>query len=337
MDNVTHTLFGVTMARAGLQRLTPSATLLLILSANIPDIDIVALAGGPLAYLETHRGYTHTFLALPFLALLCVGLTALLTRKKLPFGAAWLVACLGVGSHLLLDWTNSYGVRPFLPFSSQWFYLDLNALYDVVIIAALLLALFVPWFGRLIESEIGARNKHRGQASAIAALLFLVLFDAARLNLHDRAVAQLNAESYDGDDPVKVAALPGPFNPLHWRGVVETETAYRLVPVNVFQLQGGTDSRVFYKPARSKDYLAVMQTEPFRYMAYFSRFPVWGEEPVDIDSALGKRLDLTDLRFGTPGEGSFHAIATLTPNGQIVGSYFTFDLARSEAKAAKSH
>ena len=37
---------------------------------------------------------------------------------------------LGVASHLLLDWTNSYGIRLLFPFSLQWFHLDLNALTD---------------------------------------------------------------------------------------------------------------------------------------------------------------------------------------------------------------
>lgn len=335
MDNVTHTLIGVTLARAGLQRVTPSATVLLVLSANIPDIDILALAGGQLSYLEAHRGYTHTLLALPFLALACVALTALLTRKKLAIGPAWAACCIGVASHLLLDWTNSYGVRPFLPFSSRWFYLDLNALYDFVILGAMLLALFVPWFVRLIETEIGSRKKRRGQGSAIAALLFILLFDGVRFTLHERAVNDLAAETYDGEQPLKVAALPGPFNPLRWTGVVETESAYRLIPVSAFQMEGGTDSRVFYKPAKSKEYLAVMKTEPFRYMAYFSRFPVWGEQPVEVDASLGKRLDLTDLRFGTPGQGGFHAIAILTSTGQIAHSYFTFNLPRSGANAAR--
>ncbi len=327
MDNVTHTLFGVTLARAGLQRLTPSATLLLILSANIPDIDILALTGGQLSYLENHRGYTHTFLALPFLALACVGLTALLARKKLPLGPAWIVACVGVGSHLLLDWTNSYGVRPFLPFSSRWFYLDLNALYDVVILAAMLLALFVPWFIGLIESEIGGRKKIKGQGSAIVALLSLLLFEGGRYTLHDRALAELQAHDYDGEEAIRVAALPEPISPLHWRGVVETPGAFRLVPVSAFELNGGSDSRVFYKPEKSSAYVVATNTEPFRYMAYFSRFPVWGEQPVEVDRLLGKRLDMTDLRFGAPGEGTFHAIAILTPDGRMAKNYFTFDLA----------
>ena len=324
MDNVTHTLLGVTLSRAGFNRVCPHATLLLILSANIPDIDVVALAGGQLSYLETHRGYTHTFLALPFLALVCVGLTALLTRTKLPLWNAWAVAGVGVASHLLLDWTNSYGVRPFLPFSSRWFYLDLNALYDVVMLAAMLLALALPWFVNLVGSEIGTPKKRSGQGSAIAVLLFLLLFECGRWSLHQSAVNELNSRIYDGEQPVSVAALPEPISPLHWTGVVETQDAFRLLPVYALGLDNGSDSRIFSKPEESAAYRSAKATEPFRYMSYFSRFPVWGFEPIELNAGVGKRVDLTDLRFGIPGRGGFHAIAVIDGAGRDEMSVFSF-------------
>jgi inner membrane protein len=324
MDNVTHTLFGVTLARAGLQRVCPHATLLLILSANIPDIDIVALAGGSLAYLEAHRGYTHTFLALPVLALACVGLTALLTRTRLPLWRAWGVACAGVASHLLLDWTNSYGVRPFLPFSSRWFYLDLNGLYDLVMLAAMFLALALPWFVGLVGSEIGVPKKRTGQGSAITVLLFLILFDYARWTLHENALNELNSRMYTGEQPVNVAALPDPVNPWQWTGVVETQDAFRLVRTDALSFNNGSDSLIFSKPPQSAAYGAAKATEPFRYLSYFSRFPVWGFEPIELNSRVAKRADLTDLRFGTPGRGGFHAIAEIDAAGHVAMSEFTF-------------
>ena len=98
MDNVTHTLTGLALARAGLNRFSVHATALLIISANAPDIDIVAALKGPLAYLEAHRGYTHCLLCLPLLALLSVLAVAAVFRRKLPWTKAWLLCCAGVGS-----------------------------------------------------------------------------------------------------------------------------------------------------------------------------------------------------------------------------------------------
>jgi inner membrane protein len=70
MDNLTHTLTGVLLARAGLNRVAPRATLTLVLAVNAPDIDVVARWRGSLAYLHYHRGPTHSLAALPVLAAL---------------------------------------------------------------------------------------------------------------------------------------------------------------------------------------------------------------------------------------------------------------------------
>src|SRR6266702_2657712 len=155
MDNISHSLTGLALARSGLNRVCPHATLLMILSANTPDIDIVALRGGPLSYLEWHRGYSHSLFCLPLMALLPVLVVAASYRQKLPWLRAWLLCCIGVGSHLLMDWTNSYGVRFLLPFSSAWFHLDLNGLYDGWILAVLVFAALWPVFSQLVSTEIG--------------------------------------------------------------------------------------------------------------------------------------------------------------------------------------
>ena len=65
MDNLTHTLAGVMLSRAGLNRVAPRATLVLALAANAPDIDIVTRGWGSLAYLHHHRGLSHSLLAVP--------------------------------------------------------------------------------------------------------------------------------------------------------------------------------------------------------------------------------------------------------------------------------
>ena len=130
MDNVTHTLTGLALSRAGLNIHVPRATFLLIVAANIPDIDMITLFEGRLRNLEIHRGYSHALIGLPFMAVISVLLTALVFRSRLPWFTAWLVSCVGVASHLLLDWSMTYGVRLLLPFSSSWYYLDIFNLID---------------------------------------------------------------------------------------------------------------------------------------------------------------------------------------------------------------
>ena len=326
MDNVTHSLTGLALSRIGLGRWCPRATLLLILSANAPDVDVVTAFRGPLAYFEAHRGYTHSLVMLPLMALLTVLLVGLPFRRKLPWLTAYVLACIGVASHLLLDWTNSYGVRLLLPFSPRWFYLDVNALYDVSILAVLLLAAIWPMFARLVSSEIGARGPS-GKGSAVFALAFFVFFDIGRAVLHGRAVAQLDARLYDDAPPLRTSALPDRFSPFRWTGIVETEASYLLTPVDTFGDFAPENSEKFYKPPMLP-LERVNSTPPFHYLLYFARFPVWSIQPVLLNEGEGTRLELTDLRFGTPGSGSFHCVALQNRNGQLLLFTFTFGSGR---------
>ena len=141
MENFSHTLLGLSLAKAGLERATPLATTALIISSNLPDIDnLTWLFGGTVSSLEHHRGFTHAFLGIGVLAAsLTLALTFLDRRFRLhsdPFRRPlrplriFMLSCLGGLGHTWMDFTNAYGVRPFLPFSGQWFYGDLVFIVD---------------------------------------------------------------------------------------------------------------------------------------------------------------------------------------------------------------
>ncbi len=141
MENLAHTLLGLSMAKSGLERVTPLATATLVISSNLPDIDVVVqLSGGTVSYLEHHRGFTHSFLGLAVLSIALAGLLVFLDRmfrlRRDPFrrpirpARVMALAFLGGLGHLVMDFTNSYGVRPFLPFSARWFYGDLAFVVD---------------------------------------------------------------------------------------------------------------------------------------------------------------------------------------------------------------
>src|SRR6185295_18225495 len=113
MENLTHTLVGLMLARVGLEKTTPRGAGMLMLAANVPDIDGVYWFGGALPYIEHHRTYTHSLTFLPLMALLPM----LLVRATFSW-RAYLASMAAVLSHLLLDCTNFYGVPLALPFSS---------------------------------------------------------------------------------------------------------------------------------------------------------------------------------------------------------------------------
>lgn len=139
MDNLTHSLVGLAAAKAGLERLSPGATAVCVLAANAPDADILATLGGRWFYLHHHRGITHSIVGTFIMALLVPGLFWLVDRllarlrgrkPKVKFRGLLLASLILSASHPILDWTNNYGIRPFLPWSGQWFYGDLVFIVD---------------------------------------------------------------------------------------------------------------------------------------------------------------------------------------------------------------
>ncbi len=139
MDNLTHSLVGLAAAKAGLERLSPGATAVAVLAANGPDIDILAALGGKWFYLHHHRGITHSLVGTLALALLipslfyAVDLLVSRVRKRprrVRFLGLLVVSLVVSASHPLMDWTNNYGVRPFLPWDGRWYYGDLVFIVD---------------------------------------------------------------------------------------------------------------------------------------------------------------------------------------------------------------
>lgn len=143
MDNLTHSLIGLAAAKAGLEKLSPGATTLCVLAANAPDADIVVLIfAGRWAYLQQHRGVSHSIagvllfaLALPLVFYLGDRLLARLGRprnreKRVKLPGLLLASAVVTVTHPLMDWTNNYGVRPLLPWNPRWFYGDFVFVID---------------------------------------------------------------------------------------------------------------------------------------------------------------------------------------------------------------
>jgi inner membrane protein len=140
MDGLTHSLVGLTSAKAGLERWSPYTTVVCILSANAPDIDVISgFFGGRWTLLHYHRGITHSIigtLALGFLipSIFYAVNRAIAQRRKRPpqirYRGLLMASLIAAATHPLMDWTNNYGVRPLLPWSGKWFYGDLVFIID---------------------------------------------------------------------------------------------------------------------------------------------------------------------------------------------------------------
>jgi len=147
MDNITHTLAAVAIAKTGVGRASRLAFPAIIVAANFPDLDFVArYFGGMAAYFVYHRGVTHSLSGLliqvPLLATLFWviekvfyrGATAKATGPPAAARTSWcglgFAVALGLATQPLFDWFNTYGVRPWLPFDETWHYGDLAFIID---------------------------------------------------------------------------------------------------------------------------------------------------------------------------------------------------------------
>ncbi len=323
MDPLTHSATGLFLGRAGLNRYCPQAPWILFLAANAPDVDIVTLLGGQLNYLHYHRHLTHSLPTLPVMALLPVLAVRLFTRKPFRWLAAYAISCLAVASHLLLDWTNVYGIRLLLPFSNRWYRLDLTSVIDLWLWATLLLALIGPVLVRLVNAEIGARGKVAGRGFAVFALLFVLGYNAARAVLHARATAILDARLYAGATPQRVAALPSPINPLAWRGLVETGEFYAVQDFTVLEDFDPSRAAIFYKAEPSPVISAANRTDVFRIFLDFSQFPLERTLPVPEPEGA-TRVDVVDMRFGTPAKPGFAAFGIIGQHLEVIQAGFGF-------------
>jgi len=315
MDNLTHTLVGLMLARVGLEKTTPRGAGMMMLAANAPDVDAVVWFTGTMRYIEYHRTYTHTLTFLPLVALLPM----LLVRAKFSW-QTYVASVIGVLSHLLLDWTNSYGIPLALPFSAHYFRLDIANIADLWIWVILLGAVAATALSRLVSREIGeTKSTGARRGWAWVALAFLLAYEGTRVVTHARAIAIMSARLYEGAPPLSVTALPNSFNPLTWRGVVEGVDFALIVPVDISGEYDPRAGRIYRSPAPVPGMEAALRTHAFAVFSRWSQLPFWRVTPVDG----GLRVDLIDLRFGNPDRPGFAGVsATVDRSGNVLRSGF---------------
>jgi inner membrane protein len=297
MEPVTHLLTGACISRAGINRKTGWATFALVIAAEAADLDMLWDVRGPVAALEHHRGITHSLIAAPFMALAVVGFTALVAaawgrirRKKvqprLPihWGWLWFGALLADLSHLALDYTNSYGLRPFKPFNMHWYAWSIVSIFDPWIFGVLVLALVIPALLKLTDQEIGDRRRRfRGRGWAWFALIFVLLYWSVRNAEHLHAEALLRNGSYMTAPMERVAAEPTMADPFRWVGLVETPNAFRIVRIDTASKQLTLSPVPVYKPAVTPAVAAAKQCYLGRIYLDWAKWPVvedMGEIPI---------------------------------------------------------
>lgn len=332
MDNLTHTLFALTLTRTPLGRGGRGSMSALILASNAPDIDVVTTAGGALRYLQWHRGPTHGLMGVIGLGLVTAGLVwaggRVLDPERAAQGASYrtlaLVSIIGVLLHVLMDLPTPYGSRILSPFDWRWYSLDLIPIVDVYLLVALGAGL-----------ALGARSEAAGRRSAAIVLAFMMANYAVRGAAHERALTlaprvfdPLLPERCDPSAPsrtmidmwprsplpsaersparpclIEIAALPSFSTPFHWRLIAQLSDAYESRDINVLdgRLRGpranveAMGRSAVRSPNRwTPPVFAAAGTEVGRIFLGFSRFPA-ARAFVNPDGTTTVRW--TEMRF----------------------------------------
>lgn len=260
MDNLTHSLFGLTVARTPLGRTGRGTTVALLLASNAPDIDIITAIGGTASYLQWHRGPTHGPIGVAGLSLLCALIAQALAKWRskptddpvAPLSALWPIAILGVVCHVLMDLPTSYGTRPLSPFSWTWFAEDWMPIVDIYLWAILGGGLLLTRrAARITGTDLRVRNAMlalglvAGVYGVRAASHRLALADAPRVfgaqlpprcadataegRWIDRwpvARATTPRDASAGRCLIEIAAFPDFFSPFRWQLVAQLSNAY---------------------------------------------------------------------------------------------------------------
>jgi membrane-bound metal-dependent hydrolase YbcI (DUF457 family) len=163
MDPITHGITGALLGKGFFsKREAKAAIFVATLGAVFPDIDMVAeiVSRDPLAIVKYHRSITHSFVAMPFFAMLLAALTPPVLRcmkrrfaslhdwEAPSFWKLTLIYTVGIASHIILDGMTSFGTRIWYPISKERVAWDLLFIVDFTFMAVLLAPQVIAWIYR---------------------------------------------------------------------------------------------------------------------------------------------------------------------------------------------
>jgi inner membrane protein len=344
MENLAHSLLGVTLARTKLGKRVPYATPALLIAANLPDADVVVSFWGSLYYLLHHRGITHSILGVFVLSIVLALILWLLGRWRAPsrysFPGILGVVTLTSFTHPLLDYTNSYGLRPFLPFLDNWYYGDIVFIVDpylwlllggavlltarrrlfarilwglVILLLSSVVLLFslyggeTPWlpvfwfFGLAILAIMKWRRPVWGPSLAVGVLGVLLVYWTALSLLHYQALSAARSQiAHSHPHHERLAVTPRPATPFEWDLLFEDEQNVYYGIVDLPQ-RSASVLQSFARNIEDPAVQAALNTCPGAVISHFARFKFF---EVSRDSE-GPVVIARDARFARDRDAGF--------------------------------
>jgi inner membrane protein len=307
MDTLTHGIAGSVLTRSLTPR--PGARPALVLGAiagMFPDCDFLFMADR-MSYLRNHRGWTHSFVALPVFAL-GLALIGKLAFRRARLPQLWVFCAAAIASHILLDWITSFGTMFLVPLSRTRYSLDWVFILD-------------PFLTGTAAVALVAALLWRGRARAIAAVgtVLLCTYVAFCAVQHGRALAawrRIDAPAAGA----RIAVLPQFLSPFRWLGLSDREGEIHVAFFDIGPFARGVPnprpperpseilrslsdfypppSRAvllqFRKPPESRLLVAARALPDVQTYLAFARFPL---ATVDPEPDGGAAITWEDLRF----------------------------------------
>ncbi|MCS6883949.1 MAG: metal-dependent hydrolase [Acidobacteriota bacterium] len=341
MDNLTHSLFSSFLYRAYFESRMRTNLSLWIVGANLPDIDIVSLFWSRSAYLEHHRGITHSVVGILLEApILALAFYLWSRRQKKPLSYTYLLfsSLITLATHPLLDWLNDYGIRPWLPFDNRWYYGDLLFVVDPLIWlllgAGLYLTsknsfrtkLFYGFIGTLIWLLVLSAPQPTGLFKLIWTALFLVVVITKRpqpsttytvvtglllcylLLLAAMQQKALLLAASTMPSQARFSVSPTVANPFEWRVYAQDSDWFYYGRVNVLRNSTGQTISKIASYIRHPAAVKARMTSEGMVAFDFCRYPI-----VEIDTTQSRtRVTITDGRYTEPTEKQRKSFSTIT-------------------------
>jgi inner membrane protein len=333
LEPITHFLTGAILARTGFNRKTALATATMTLAAEAPDLDVLWSFKGPVVGFAHHRGFTHSFVGLILVSAVVTGFMYLVWRLRgrrtnlpnLParWGLLFLFAYIAGLSHILLDYTNNYGVRPFWPFWEKWYSWGVAFIVEPPILIILLVGLLLP---SLLSRSKPSRDS-RGLTAARLALICVVGLWTFRAYEATRIVRALNGDKFNSEGPRRASAYPYWTLVSRWRigfrwaAVIETRSFFITSDVTTSGKLDTSEEAILPKNAETSSILAAKGSYLGRVYLDWAQYPLVTQTP----SGQGWIVHFKDLRFNYPqfrGGNPLSATVELDGNLHVVGEKF---------------
>ncbi len=329
MDVLTHGLASYSVTRAAFPGASRVTLLAAILAGVAADLDQLSAYAGPSAFLAWHRTATHSIVGTLGIVTAFFVVASLITRSKAnadTIRTVFLAVLAACSLHVAMDLTQNESVQLLWPFRAPRYSAGWVAHFDLWILLILLAGALLPQLLALVTEEIGAKSKApRGRIGASLALLAVFIYIGARFVLHGNAVAMMEARTYRGELPRRVAAFAESDSPFHWRGLVETERAFHDLDLN---LTSGSSfnpdaSVVYHKPEASASLDAARTAESVRRFLAAAKFP---KATVEKNST-GYRVQIRDLAQQQEARSGPRVIAIveINPSAKVLSDELTWD------------